>query len=444
MSLSMKRRQLLSAVGTAGTFDGASLMLVGNANVLVRDLLYKHDAEIHSRPSSSATFGQKPSVSGKRSALITFVADLRGSGVAGTAPSIGKLIRSCGFSETVNSGSAAIGAVSADNQNLTPASVPVVAGTNASTKNGTLVITIETVVANTSIAINAQFFPEGAGVTGYEIENGTQTSATAVTLGGTQLTGITVDFGDPSSSTAGFQAGDVYRIPLTAAATVDVVYKTISTGLIVLDLAVLQDGRVLKAHSCVGNFRANMVNGQPVALEFEFRGVPVTNTGASDDEDGREDFALFAAPTYEAIAPPAFMGLTGTNLRGESPAPCFSSMNFDLGNTIAPRECATAVSGYDAFRITERNPTGSIDPEARLFATKDYFTSLEDGSLGVMNATIGAVSGNIATWSFPNIQVVGIDDGDRDSLALDSLSVEMKEPEFDAGGDYAEVVLTFT
>ena len=69
--------------------------------VLISNVKFSPDIEMFKRDILRGTLSRDPSISGKRKATISFDIELKGSGAAGTAPDYGKLLKGCGYSETV-------------------------------------------------------------------------------------------------------------------------------------------------------------------------------------------------------------------------------------------------------------------------------------------------------------------------------------------------------
>ena len=80
--------------GTAETLAGTDAFLAMNPS-------FKPAIEVSERDNLSASLSQWAAVPGKRSAVIEFDMELKGSGAAGTAPALGKMLKACGFGETV-------------------------------------------------------------------------------------------------------------------------------------------------------------------------------------------------------------------------------------------------------------------------------------------------------------------------------------------------------
>jgi hypothetical protein len=83
-----------SVEGTAETLAGADAFLASGFS-------FKPSIESHGRENTSSSLSQFSSVAGARSATIEFDVEIKGSGTAGTAPALGKLLQGCGFGETL-------------------------------------------------------------------------------------------------------------------------------------------------------------------------------------------------------------------------------------------------------------------------------------------------------------------------------------------------------
>lgn len=83
--------------GTEGTKETLALADA----VLISNIKFSPDIEMYARNALRGTLSRDPSVSGKQKGNISFDVELKGSGTAGTAPDYGKLLKSCGYSETI-------------------------------------------------------------------------------------------------------------------------------------------------------------------------------------------------------------------------------------------------------------------------------------------------------------------------------------------------------
>ena len=83
------------------TVEGTKEALVDANAMLHKNLAFSPVIEQYTRDLLRGTLSRNPSISGKRSARNAFDVELVGSGVAGTAPYWGPLMKACGFSETI-------------------------------------------------------------------------------------------------------------------------------------------------------------------------------------------------------------------------------------------------------------------------------------------------------------------------------------------------------
>jgi len=73
--------------------------------ILIENLAWSHEGlRMIDRPSVSGTMATKQQIFGGRLLSVTFSAEIKGSGSAGTAPEIGAVLQACGYSETVSGG----------------------------------------------------------------------------------------------------------------------------------------------------------------------------------------------------------------------------------------------------------------------------------------------------------------------------------------------------
>lgn len=94
----IKRAQLAAKLevteGTAETLTGADALLAMNIDD-------DPDIDEHNRDNVSSSLSTFSQLAGARKGAIAFDVELKGSGTAGTAPALGKLLKACGFGESV-------------------------------------------------------------------------------------------------------------------------------------------------------------------------------------------------------------------------------------------------------------------------------------------------------------------------------------------------------
>ncbi len=421
MAVSLTRRRVITALaGTEGGPFAAGSLAAANAKALLYNCNLELDVEQFQRKPNRVSIGALPSLPGKRFAKVTFDVEVKGSGVAGSAPSWGRLVKACGFSETINTGTAAVSAVTEApaNTGTGTGDLPVITGTFTGTKSGIYRFTIISIIANTSCVLHSEFFPA----------DGTAITASVVTVNATPVSiGQGLSVNNTPTNTTGWRAGDEFFMTATSSSQVDVTYKPISDSIDCLDLGYYADGRIFRIHSARGNLKGKFEDGQPGMFSFEFMGV----------YDSVADGSLLSGIAYEDLAPPQFMGVTAT-LFSATPQH-FTNFEFDMGNKVVPRPSALAASGIAAFRISEREATAKIDTEANTIATFNPFSKLLDGTTGNLSLLVGSTSGNKVTITSPRVQIAKHTEGDREGITLDELDLKLGEPEYDAGGDYSEI-----
>lgn len=153
-------------------------------------------------------------------------------------------------------------------------------------------------------------------------------------------------------------SGRVYY-PLTEPPGTNV--KTLTIGL-------YEDGRYKQIAGASGTFTITLSRGQPVQIEFTFTGI------FSDPSD-----VAILTPTFPTINPMRFKGTT-VSLTVDSVEynPKVSEISLDAGNTMTMLPDANQSSGYQYAMVTDRNPTGNIDPESELVATNAPYAALYD------------------------------------------------------------------
>ena len=431
-----RRRQIMAAIGTEGTFGTyTSQQASENANILVYDVKCTPDVKTFQRNPQRSTLGALASVIGSRMEKVTLRTEMRGSGTAGVAPSWGRLLRACGFSETVNAGTASAShPLRAAPTNKSTASIftlaSAVSGTFSGTKSGTWRIMLKAGVASTSATFACTFFPgDGSAATIATDLTFTNTTPQLMALG-LSLAPATAGTG---FSAATWRVGDEWYCDAVSSSQAETVYKPISDSIPCLDLAVYQDGRIHKLHSCRGTVKGAGKVDEVMMLDFEFWGIP------NDTSNVIVDGALLSSIPFEDVVAPTFLNLTAT-LGGTTPQ-CFTNFSFDMGNELSARQCATSAVGYDVIRINDREVTGQIDPLAAVAATSNPFNKLFAGTTQALVLQCGSAAGNIIRFEAPRVQITNVGDDDRDGENVDTLDLLFCEPEYSAAGTYEEIKL---
>ena len=85
--------------------EGTAESLAGtDANFVVMEPKFEADISLFERQNLDVSLSAFASITGTRQASLSFKVELRGSGTAGTAPALGKLLKACGMGETIVAG----------------------------------------------------------------------------------------------------------------------------------------------------------------------------------------------------------------------------------------------------------------------------------------------------------------------------------------------------
>lgn len=211
----------------------------------------------------------------------------------------------------------------------------------------------------------------------------------------------------------------------TIVASTSVTYDPISEDFESVTIYFYRDGLLHKLLGCRGTFNLDLSVGQYGTLDFDMTGIYATPT----------DVTLVTG-SYNDTLPPVFLD-AGLTLGSYSPI--FTKLQLSMGNKVIQRRDANAETGLIGVEITGREPSGSIDPEAVLVATKDFWSAWEDGTKEALTCAAGATAGNICTISADKIQYGNIGYGDRDDIVTYELPFT---PCLTSGDD--ELSLAFT
>lgn len=156
-------------------------------------------------------------------------------------------------------------------------------------------------------------------------------------------------------------------------------------------------------------------SGEIGYLEFTLSGTSTTPS----------DVAAFSAgvslPTKK---PPTFKGAT-VDAHGD--VLCVDALGFDFNNTVGMRRCASSSTGIKSYRITDREPNFTLDPEAELEATIDFFGKYAGDTVFGAQAAWGSGAGNRVWLLAPAAQYQALNQSEREGLII--YNVEMQPGE---------------
>jgi hypothetical protein len=149
----------------------------------------------------------------------------------------------------------------------------------------------------------------------------------------------------------------------------------------------------------MGNCKLIIQAGKPVTIESEFKGL---YTAVAD--------AVVPTNTPSSVAAPIVLSAL---FSVGSYAAIIEKLEIDLANEVSEKPSVNAATGILGFQITGRKPQGSIDPEAVLVATHDFYGRMVAGTLGAITITIGTGAGSITTITMPQVQYGKVTTGKR-------------------------------
>jgi len=198
-----------------------------------------------------------------------------------------------------------------------------------------------------------------------------------------------------------------------------------------LTIGFYEDGVFKSLKGCMGTCVFNFENGVAVSISWTFEGVYVA---PSDVE--------IIAPTYPTVAPLQFLSAGLILTEGSTEwQPKVSRMSIDLGNEIVVREDQNDATGYHCAAIVGRRTTGTLDPEARLLATKNLFTLWTARTEQTLDIDLGSVAGNQVAFDAPALQITDLGGGDRGGIKTEDISFQLNRSA--SAGD-EEFTITFS
>jgi hypothetical protein len=194
----------------------------------------------------------------------------------------------------------------------------------------------------------------------------------------------------------------------TIVVSTSVTYEPVSTGHESATIYYYQDGRLSKMLGCRGTVTFDAEAGALGMASFEFTG-----------HDGGLVDATFPTLTYESTVPVPFINISFSI---DSYDAVISSLSLDAGNNLVTPSNIRDSNGFGEVRISSRDPSGTIDPEAVLLGTKDWDAAWKAGSLmALTTGVVGSLAGN--RWKIDaTVAIREISQADRDQIRVETLT----------------------
>lgn len=339
------------------------------------------------RPAIRSSTGKLKQIFGGSLVGFNVSCEVKGSGTPGTPPEIGSLLQMCGMSETI---------------------VPGTSVTYRTASNGHKSGSVDLYHEGMRI--------KGTGVrgnVGFNLEVGNKIMANFTLVGHALQQG---------TATAG--AASTITLPANFPA-VDNAY----TG---MKIVIAQGtGRAQAERTITGYVGATKV----ATVDTPWGTVPDA-TSRFIIYNGPVDMAA-PAPTYDAQAPEAI--LAGA-FSVDSYAAIISALSFDLNWSVATPPDLSSGDGFGEVRLSERDPSGSFDPEMVTAATHNFLEKFRtSASMAITSGHLGMQAGNIVKFDFGEASYRDVAPAERDGIRTFNNGVGFT----DSSGDN-DVVIEFT
>lgn len=181
-----------------------------------------------------------------------------------------------------------------------------------------------------------------------------------------------------------------------------------------LSLASIIDNHLFSARGVRGNWKIDAKSGEPMRLAFEMKGI----------EQGILNLPshMFNAPTITSAH-----RFSSANFSVAALAMRIQQLSFDLGASVAIREDPNFAHGAMSYRVTGRDPGGSIDPELSNLTAHDFWARWAAATVNFAKVRIGTAETALGTslhnvgstlWlDIPNAQYDPVTIGDREGVA---------------------------
>ena len=117
-----------------------------------------------------------------------------------------------------------------------------------------------------------------------------------------------------------------------------------------------------------------------------------------------------------------------------------SKLDLDFGANVVPAESFNASYAIYAFRISDRDPKGSFNPDATLEATHPFWADWKGNTTRALSIQIGESAGNICTISIPKCSSTGPKYEDKEGVLAYNVPFMMVEN----ATDDDEISIAFT
>lgn len=246
----------------------------------------------------------------------------------------------------------------------------------------------------------------GTPVPGEQLTNGSGGVARFVRIIGTTVflaveSGSFADLDNLTGATSGATI-ELASDPVAAGFSYLPVTETSAAPLPTFTCQVISDGLRDRLVGALGTCQISAEQAGALAyLEFTLMGSQDTPTDAAE----------ISGASPPSIVPETFLA-AGLALDGDSLV-C-NSIRLDMQNEVSPRRDANSANGIQAYRITNRAPQISIDPEAQLEGEVPFYAKLDSTARFGFTAMVGQSAGKRMVITAPAASYSQLGVGDRD------------------------------
>jgi hypothetical protein len=353
--------EMESSYGVSGSPNGSDALTVSELDVTPLEI------ELLDRELITGNFGNTEKVVGSSMSRLSFPVEFAGSGAAGTAPRHGKLLRACGFDETITAA-----AVTGTAQAGAAGSITLASGASAvnSYYNG-MIITITAGTGNGQVGV----------ITGY--------------VGSTKVATVV------ARTSAGFTASTDSEYSIGA----NVKYTLVDTDQESVTMSFYADGSHHLATGARGTVGLNLAHKEIPRLSFEFTALYNAAAAQANPSAVFGDQAAPVAVNHANTKPAIVHGYQA----------CLESLEMSMSNEVIHRQLAGC---SEQVEITDWAPEGTAVIEAPALGTKDYFAAAASQATGLILAVHGTAAGNICTIGMPKCNLGSPTYSDSDGVLM--------------------------
>lgn len=379
--MALKFRKKIILVKPEGTY-AVDAVPTGAANaILALDVeVQPLNGEALRRGVVKPYLGQVPALMVGLHSKISFGIEFAGSGVAGTPPKYGPLLRACAMAETAYTGAATI--MTGPPRNVgAPTGAFTYAKGAAFTGHLNRTVTLTcTTGGGSGVAQFTVAAPAIGNLAVYNQVGVVMTNAAAFAL----PNGATIT---PTVGTA-FAVNDAFEIDLTAPR---VEYMPVSAGEESATTYLNIDGQLHKMLGCRGNVRASISSNGFPRLNFELIGLFVDPTSSAAPTP---DYTGFRDPKPANAANTVLFTIHGYAAK-------LASLDLDLGNQVRYRGLVNS----ENVEMTDRAGTGRCVIDAPALTDKNFFTISKAGTRAALQYIHGLTGGDCIQIDAPQAQI---------------------------------------